>query len=182
MAKSLEAPYEAGRRGAGWVKVKRANTLDLVVLAAEWGNGRRQGWLSNLHLGARDADVPARMPNHSDRGQGEPQRPRAARFNQLDGPLALRRKRRADPGVERVLGALALVEGCKDAGPQRFEFCQRDRAAVIAVEELEAFASGGPELSDVGAVVLGAVEIQGPGTAFGGGPCPHCTSLSGRSD
>ena len=55
MAKSLEAPYEAGRRGAGWVKVKRANTLDLVVLAAEWGNGRRQGWLSNLHLGARDA-------------------------------------------------------------------------------------------------------------------------------
>jgi DNA ligase-1 len=54
MAKSLTAPYEAGRRGAGWLKVKRANTLDLVVLAAEWGNGRRNGWLSNLHLGARD--------------------------------------------------------------------------------------------------------------------------------
>jgi DNA ligase-1 len=54
MAKSLEAPYEAGSRGAGWLKVKRAHTLDLVVLAAEWGNGRRQGWLSNLHLGARD--------------------------------------------------------------------------------------------------------------------------------
>jgi DNA ligase-1 len=54
MAKSLTAPYEAGRRGAGWIKVKRANTLDLVVLAAEWGNGRRRGWLSNLHLGARD--------------------------------------------------------------------------------------------------------------------------------
>jgi DNA ligase 1 len=54
MVKSLDAPYEAGRRGAGWLKVKRAHTLDLVVLAAEWGHGRRQGRLSNLHLGARD--------------------------------------------------------------------------------------------------------------------------------
>jgi DNA ligase-1 len=54
MAKSLEAPYEAGRRGASWLKVKRAQTLDLVVLAAEWGHGRRKGWLSNLHLSARD--------------------------------------------------------------------------------------------------------------------------------
>jgi DNA ligase-1 len=54
MVKALDAPYEAGRRGASWLKVKRANTLDLVVLAAEWGHGRRQGWLSNLHLGARD--------------------------------------------------------------------------------------------------------------------------------
>jgi DNA ligase-1 len=54
MAKSLAAPYVAGSRGASWLKVKRAHTLDLVVLAAEWGNGRRQGWLSNLHLGARD--------------------------------------------------------------------------------------------------------------------------------
>ena len=54
MAKSLEAPYEAGSRGSSWLKVKLAYTLDLVVLAAEWGNGRRRGWLSNLHLGARD--------------------------------------------------------------------------------------------------------------------------------
>jgi DNA ligase-1 len=54
MAKALDAPYEAGRRGAAWLKVKRAHTLDLVVLAAEWGHGRRRGWLSNLHLGARD--------------------------------------------------------------------------------------------------------------------------------
>jgi DNA ligase 1 len=54
MVKSLTAPYEAGRRGASWLKVKRAHTLDLVVLAAEWGHGRRRGWLSNLHLGARD--------------------------------------------------------------------------------------------------------------------------------
>ncbi len=54
MAKALDAPYEAGRRGASWLKVKRAHTLDLVVLAAEWGHGRRRGFLSNLHLGARD--------------------------------------------------------------------------------------------------------------------------------
>src|SRR5205807_6425437 len=54
MAKALDALYEAGRRGAGWLKVKRAHTLDLVVLAAEWGHGRRRGKLSNLHLGARD--------------------------------------------------------------------------------------------------------------------------------
>jgi DNA ligase-1 len=54
MAKALDAPYEAGARGRGWLKVKMAHTLDLVVLAAEWGHGRRRGWLSNLHLGARD--------------------------------------------------------------------------------------------------------------------------------
>jgi DNA ligase-1 len=54
MAKSLEGTYEAGRRGRRWLKIKPANTLDLVVLAAEWGHGRRHGWLSNLHLGARD--------------------------------------------------------------------------------------------------------------------------------
>jgi DNA ligase 1 len=53
LVKSLSAPYEAGRRGAGWIKVKPRHTLDLVVLAAEWGHGRRQGLLSNLHLGAR---------------------------------------------------------------------------------------------------------------------------------
>jgi DNA ligase-1 len=52
MAKSLDAPYEAGNRGASWLKIKRAHTLDLVVLAAEWGHGRRTGKLSNLHLGA----------------------------------------------------------------------------------------------------------------------------------
>jgi DNA ligase 1 len=54
MVKALGAPYEAGRRGRRWLKVKTARTLDLVVLAAEWGHGRRRGWLSNLHLGARD--------------------------------------------------------------------------------------------------------------------------------
>jgi ATP-dependent DNA ligase I len=56
IVKSLEAPYAAGRRGAGWLKVKPRHTLDLVVLAAEWGHGRRRGWLSNLHLGAREPD------------------------------------------------------------------------------------------------------------------------------
>ena len=54
VVKSLDAPYAAGRRGGDWIKVKPRHTLDLVVLAAEWGHGRRRGWLSNLHLGARD--------------------------------------------------------------------------------------------------------------------------------
>ncbi|WP_055617062.1 ATP-dependent DNA ligase [Streptomyces phaeochromogenes] len=54
--KALDAPYSAGRRGASWLKVKPVHTLDLVVLAAEWGHGRRTGKLSNLHLGARNPD------------------------------------------------------------------------------------------------------------------------------
>ena len=54
VVKDPAAPYDAGRRGTAWVKVKPRHTLDLVVLAVEWGSGRRQGWLSNLHLGARD--------------------------------------------------------------------------------------------------------------------------------
>jgi DNA ligase 1 len=56
MVKALDAPYEAGRRGGSWLKLKPTHTLDLVVLAAEWGHGRRQGKLSNLHLGARDPE------------------------------------------------------------------------------------------------------------------------------
>jgi DNA ligase-1 len=56
MAKSLDAPYAAGSRGRAWLKIKSVRSLDLVVLAAEWGSGRRRGWLSNLHLGARDPD------------------------------------------------------------------------------------------------------------------------------
>ncbi len=56
VVKALDAPYAAGRRGTGWLKVKPVHTLDLVVLAAEWGHGRRRGRLSNLHLGARDGD------------------------------------------------------------------------------------------------------------------------------
>ena len=54
VVKDVDAPYDAGRRGSAWVKVKPVHTLDLVVLAVEWGSGRRQGWLSNIHLGARD--------------------------------------------------------------------------------------------------------------------------------
>ena len=57
MAKLPTAPYAAGRRGSAWLKIKTPRTLDLVVLAAEWGSGRRNGWLSNLHLGARDAET-----------------------------------------------------------------------------------------------------------------------------
>ena len=56
VVKSLSIAYAAGRRGAGWVKVKPVHTLDLVVLAVEWGSGRREGWLSNIHLGARNPD------------------------------------------------------------------------------------------------------------------------------
>jgi DNA ligase-1 len=56
VVKASAAPYSAGRRGAAWIKVKPVVTLDLVILAAEWGSGRRRGWLSNLHLGARDPD------------------------------------------------------------------------------------------------------------------------------
>ena len=54
MVKAPSAMYEPGARSALWLKVKRAHTLDLVVIAAEWGHGRRKGWLSNLHLAARD--------------------------------------------------------------------------------------------------------------------------------
>jgi DNA ligase-1 len=57
MVKALSSTYEAGRRGTAWRKVKPVRTLDLVVLGAEWGHGRRRGWLSNLHLGARDRDA-----------------------------------------------------------------------------------------------------------------------------
>jgi len=57
MVKSLSAPYAAGRRGSAWIKVKTARSLDLVVLGVEWGSGRRKGWLSNLHLGARDPNT-----------------------------------------------------------------------------------------------------------------------------
>lgn len=61
MVKALSSRYDAGRRGKAWRKVKPVRTLDLVVLAAEWGHGRRRGWLSNLHLGARDATDPERF-------------------------------------------------------------------------------------------------------------------------
>jgi DNA ligase-1 len=54
MAKSPDAPYAAGSRGSAWLKIKHVRSLDLIVLAAEWGSGRRSGWLSNLHLAARD--------------------------------------------------------------------------------------------------------------------------------
>jgi DNA ligase 1 len=58
MAKALDAPYDAGSRGASWLKIKKVHRLDLVVLAAEWGSGRRRGWLSNIHLGARNPSDP----------------------------------------------------------------------------------------------------------------------------
>lgn len=57
VVKSLDAAWEAGRRGSGWIKVKPVHTLDLVVIAVEWGSGRRRGWLSNIHLAARDPET-----------------------------------------------------------------------------------------------------------------------------
>ena len=57
VVKAPDSRYAAGRRGSEWIKVKPRHTLDLVILAAEWGHGRRRGWLSNLHLGARDPDT-----------------------------------------------------------------------------------------------------------------------------
>jgi DNA ligase 1 len=65
IVKDLDAPYAAGRRGASWRKVKPVHTLDLVVLAAEWGSGRRRGWLSNLHLGARASHPGSDDPDHA---------------------------------------------------------------------------------------------------------------------
>ena len=70
VVKALDAPYEAGRRGASWRKVKPVHTLDLVVLAAEWGSGRRRGWLSNLHLGALAADPDDPVDATDDDGRG----------------------------------------------------------------------------------------------------------------
>jgi DNA ligase-1 len=90
LAKSLTAPYEAGRRGAGWLKVKPVHTLDLVVLAVEWGSGRRTGLLSNIHLGARDPQSGGLiMLGKTFKGMtDEMLRWQTARFTELaDGPL-----------------------------------------------------------------------------------------------
>jgi DNA ligase-1 len=62
MAKALDSPYTPGVRGRGWLKIKHSVTLDLVVVAADWGYGRRHGWLSNYHLAARDAGSGAFVP------------------------------------------------------------------------------------------------------------------------
>ena len=100
--KRLDAPYDAGRRGSGWVKVKPRHTLDLVVLAVEWGSGRRQGWLSNIHLGARGRDDGVRdarqdLQGHDRRDAGLADRavPRAG-----DRPRGPRRLVRPEQVVE----------------------------------------------------------------------------------
>ena len=82
MVKALDAPYSAGRRGAAWLKVKPVHTLDLVVLAAEWGHGRRTGKLSNLHLGARNPDGSFAMLGKTFKGMTDamlPGRPNGSR-------------------------------------------------------------------------------------------------------
>ena len=90
MAKHPGSPYEAGRRGAGWLKVKPVHTLDLVVLAVEWGSGRRTGKLSNIHLGARDPDTGGYvMLGKTFKGMTDAMLDwQTARFTELaDGPL-----------------------------------------------------------------------------------------------
>ena len=93
MVKDLQQPYEAGRRGKSWRKVKPVYTLDLVVLAVEWGSGRRRGWLSNIHLGARDPENPAAfvMVGKTFKGMtDEMLRWQTERFNDLktgEGPI-----------------------------------------------------------------------------------------------
>jgi DNA ligase-1 len=85
MVKALDAAYDAGRRGGAWRKVKPVKTLDLVVLAAEWGHGRRQGWLSNLHLGARGPDGTFVMVGKTFKGMtDEMLRWQTARFLELE--------------------------------------------------------------------------------------------------
>lgn len=84
VVKSLDTPYAAGRRGAGWVKVKPRQTLDLVVLAVERGSGRRQGWLSNIHLGARDPEGGFVMLGKTFKGMTDEMLEwQTARFNEL---------------------------------------------------------------------------------------------------
>ncbi|MGH9041570.1 MAG: ATP-dependent DNA ligase [Acidimicrobiia bacterium] len=85
VVKAVSSPYEAGRRGKAWRKVKVAQTLDLVVLGAEWGHGRRQGWLSNLHLGARAPDGGFVMVGKTFKGMtDETLRAQTARFLELE--------------------------------------------------------------------------------------------------
>ena len=88
MAKSVTSPYEAGRRGAGWLKVKPVHTLDLVVLAVEWGSGRRRGKLSNIHLGAADGHGGFVMLGKTFKGMTDEMLAwQTARFTELaDGP------------------------------------------------------------------------------------------------
>ena len=122
VVKSLDAPYAAGRRGAGWLKVKPVHTLDLVVLAAEWGHGRRRGWLSNLHLGARDDSEPGvrdarqdlqgpdrRDARVADRGAARARGPTAATGSSTSGPSSSSRSRStASRRSPRYPGGVAL--------------------------------------------------------------------------
>ena len=103
--KSLDAPYEAGRRGAGWLKVKPRHTLDLVVLAAEWGHGRRRGWLSNLHLARATRDAGAGRLRHARQDVQGPDR-RDARL--ADRAAAGARRRRAPTGSSQVRPELVV--------------------------------------------------------------------------
>jgi DNA ligase 1 len=109
--KSLDSPYRAGRRGSEWIKVKPRHTLDLVILAAEWGHGRRRGVLSNLHLGARDPDTGGLvMLGKTFKGLTDEMLAwQTTRLLELaDPPLADRADRREAFGVVRVRPVLVV--------------------------------------------------------------------------
>ena len=120
MVKALDAPYAAGRRGAAWLKVKPVHTLDLVVLAAEWGHGRRRGWLSNLHLGARDGrrrlgdarqDLQGpdrRAARVADRAAAGARRPHREGSSSTCGPSSSSRSRSTACSVARYPSGVAL--------------------------------------------------------------------------
>ena len=132
IVKSLDAPYAAGRRGAGWLKVKPVHTLDLVVLAAEWGHGRRRGWLSNLHLGARHDTEPGRfvMLGKTFKGltdemlRGRPSscsssRPTAATGSSTSAPSSSSRSRSTASSAARATRAASpcASRACSATGP-----------------------------------------------------------------
>ena len=157
VAKSLTAPYEAGRRGAGWLKIKPVHTLDLVVLAVEWGSGRRRGMLSNIHLGARAADGSFVMLGKTFKGMtDEMLRWQTARFRELavgptDGWVVTLRPEQvveiAFDGVQRSSrypGGVAL----RFARVLRYRDDKRAEEADT-IESVRAFAAAPSETSEV---------------------------------
>ena len=125
VAKSLASKYTPGARGRGWLKIKHARTLDLVIVAADWGYGRRNGWLSNYHLAARDeasggfAEVGKTFKGLTD-----------AQFEAMtERLLALKIERRARHGDRAARGR---GRGRLQRHPAQPAVCERDGAALRA--------------------------------------------------
>ncbi len=143
--KSLGSPYAAGRRGGEWIKVKPRHTLDLVVLAAEWGHGRRRGWLSNLHLGARDPETgDLVMLGKTFKGLTDEMLAwQTGRLLELAGPGEADRPRRRcgrprGPGAPGAGGG-----GCLRRDPDQPQVPGRHRAAVRQGDQVPAGQEGG---------------------------------------